>query len=79
MGNRKYAEIADASHRAFHDFYLRDLPDEISEKLHAFVDTLVIGLQNAQEEIDNLRGRLEEAEKIIARYAKPPAEMIRKP
>lgn len=65
--DHKYREIADASHRAFHDFYLPNLPDEISEKVHSLVDTLVINLQNAQDEIDNLRGRLEETERIIDR------------
>lgn len=65
MEKDKYAKIADASHHAFHDFYLPGLPKEIAENLHSLVDTLVLNLQAAQAEIDNLRGRLEEAERII--------------
>jgi len=66
-----YAKMAAQLHVRFHDEVLNKLPEGVSIPTHNMFDTLVMWVEEMHKEIDSLKAKLEEAEKLV-RMIKPP-------
>lgn len=62
--DKNWAKEANQLHVEYHELVLGNLPEgNAKQTAHSMFDTLVLWIEKMQAKIDNLKGRLEEAEK----------------